>query len=103
VFTLDGGGAADSALTYSRMFAPELGVVEDPATGSASGPLGSYLVRHSLVTADQAHSMINLQGVKLGRPSWIHVSIDSAHGDISRVRVGGQAVLVAEGTMEVED
>jgi trans-2,3-dihydro-3-hydroxyanthranilate isomerase len=65
--------------------------------------LGSYLVRHSLVTADEARSMINLQGVKLGRPSWIHVSIDSANGEISRVRVGGNSVFVAEGTMEVED
>jgi trans-2,3-dihydro-3-hydroxyanthranilate isomerase len=103
VFTLDRAGAGDPALAYSRMFAPALGVVEDPATGSASGPLGSYLVRHSLVTADEARSMINLQGVKLGRPSWIHVSIDSANGEISRVRVGGNSVFVAEGTMEVED
>ena len=83
-----------------------LGVAEDPATGGASGPLGSYLVRHSLVTPEQARSILNLQGVKLGRPSWIHVSIESSSlgaGGISRVRVGGTSVFVAEGAMEVED
>jgi trans-2,3-dihydro-3-hydroxyanthranilate isomerase len=103
VFTTDRNGAVDSATTYSRMFAPALNVYEDPATGSASGPLGSYLVRHSLVTREQARSILNLQGVKLGRPSWIHVSIESSGLDISRVRVGGTSVFVAEGVMEVED
>jgi trans-2,3-dihydro-3-hydroxyanthranilate isomerase len=111
VFTTDRAGSSDSATTYSRMFAPMLGVVEDPATGSASGPLGSYLVRHSLVTPAQAGSILNLQGVKLGRPSWIHISIEASGGPstslragaISRVRVGGTSVFVAEGVMEVED
>ena len=103
VFTTDRGGMTDSAHTYSRMFAPELGVFEDPATGSASGPLGSYLVRHAIVAPAQAQSLLNLQGVKLGRPSWIHISIESAGSDISWVRVGGTATFIAEGTMEVED
>jgi trans-2,3-dihydro-3-hydroxyanthranilate isomerase len=102
VFTTDRAGAIDSATTYSRMFAPLLGVYEDPATGGASGPLGSYLVRHSLVREEQARSILNLQGVKLGRPSWIHVSIESANRDITRVRVGGTSVFVAEGTMEID-
>ncbi len=103
VFTMERNGADDSAVTYSRMFAPQFGIVEDPATGSASGPLGSYLVRHSLVTPERARAMVNLQGVKIGRPSRIHISIESANGGISRVRVGGTSVFVAEGTMEVED
>ena len=103
VFTSDRSGAADSAVTYSRMFAPMLGVSEDPATGGASGPLGAYLVRHSVVTPEEGRSILNLQGVKLGRPSWIHISIDSSDGDIVRVRVGGTSVFVAEGTMELED
>lgn len=103
VFTMDRAGAGDAAHTYSRMFGPALGVFEDPATGSASGPLGSYLVHHSVVTAAQGRSLLNLQGVKLGRPSWIHISIESADGTISRVRVGGSAKFIAEGTMEVED
>ena len=103
LFTTERAGASDSAITYSRMFAPMLGVAEDPATGGASGPLGSYLVRYSLVKADQARSILNLQGVKLGRPSYIHVSIESSGRDISRVRVGGKSVFVADGVMEVED
>jgi len=102
VFTTDRTGADDSATTYSRMFAPMLGVAEDPATGGASGPLGSYLVRYGLVTPEQGRSILNLQGVKLGRPSWIHVSIESSDGEILRVRVGGTSVFVAEGVMEVE-
>ena len=76
---------------------------EDPATGGASGPLGAYLVKHGVVTPEQGQSLLNLQGVKLGRPSWIHISIDSEDGSISRVRVGGTSVFVAEGTMDVED
>ena len=103
LFTTDRAGAVDSATTYSRMFAPAFGIAEDPATGGASGPLGSYLVRHSLVQAEDARSILNLQGVKLGRPSWIHISIESSGGAISRVRVGGTAVFVAEGMMDVED
>src|SRR5688572_18278133 len=102
VFTTDRSGATDSATTYSRMFAPMLGVNEDPATGGASGPLGSYLVKYALTTAEDARSILNLQGVKLGRPSWIHVSIESQGGDITRVRVGGTSVFVAEGTMEID-
>ena len=102
IFTTDRSGATDSATTYSRMFAPMLGVPEDPATGGASGPLGSYLVRHAVVTPEQGRSILNLQGVKLGRPSWIHVSIDTEGGQISRVRVGGTSVFVAEGTMEID-
>ena len=103
VFTTDRAGATDAATTYSRMFAPVLGVFEDPATGGASGPLGSYLVRHALVRPGDARWILNLQGVKLGRPSWIHISIESSSGEISRVRVGGTSVFVAEGKMDVED
>jgi trans-2,3-dihydro-3-hydroxyanthranilate isomerase len=83
------------------MFAPELGINEDPATGGASGPLGSYLVHHSVVSHAQARSMLNLQGKKLGRPSWLHISIDSTNGAVTRVRVGGTSVFVAEGSFEV--
>jgi trans-2,3-dihydro-3-hydroxyanthranilate isomerase len=102
VFTMDRSGATDSATTYSRMFAPMLGVNEDPATGGASGPLGSYLVKYALTSSEDARSILNLQGVKLGRPSWIHVSIESRGVDITRVRVGGTSVFVAEGTMEID-
>ena len=82
---------------YSRMFAPALGVLEDPATGSAAGPLGCYLLQHGRVMTDQARRMINLQGVKMGRASRIHMAITGAPGAMTDVRVGGEAVLVAQG------
>ena len=83
------------------MFAPELGVTEDPATGIASGALGCYLVRHKMVQPDKADSMISLQGAKMGRPSNVHISIGQAGGAIASVRVGGEAVLAGEGTLYV--
>jgi trans-2,3-dihydro-3-hydroxyanthranilate isomerase len=83
--------------TYSRMFAPGLGVVEDPATGSAAGPLGCYLVQHRLVSGDTPQRMVNTQGVKMGRASRIHMAITGAPDAITDVRVGGEAVLVAHG------
>jgi len=85
----------DGATAYSRM----MGANEDPATGSASGPLGSYLVKHGLVPAEKAGSIVSAQGVKMGRPSRIHIKIDLAGGEISRVRVGGTSVLVGEGRL----
>lgn len=85
----------DGATAYSRM----MGANEDPATGSASGPLGSYLVKHGLVPAEKAGSIVSAQGVKMGRPSRIHIKIDLAGGEITRVRVGGTSVLVGEGRL----
>jgi len=85
----------DGATAYSRM----MGANEDPATGSASGPLGCYLVKHGLVPTEKAASIVSAQGVKMGRPSRIHIKIDQAGGEISRVRVGGTSVLVGEGRL----
>jgi trans-2,3-dihydro-3-hydroxyanthranilate isomerase len=81
------------------MFAPGLGVVEDPATGSASGPLGCYLVRHNVVPPERASAILNLQGVAMGRPSYIHIAIGFDGDGISSVRVGGEAVFVGEGSL----
>jgi trans-2,3-dihydro-3-hydroxyanthranilate isomerase len=83
------------------MFAPGLGVAEDPATGGASGPLGSYLVKHGLVHRDQMRDMISLQGVAMGRPSRIHMRITEQDDAITRVQVGGKAVRVGEGTIDL--
>jgi trans-2,3-dihydro-3-hydroxyanthranilate isomerase len=98
-FTMDRTGATGDESVYSRMLAPELGVPEDPATGSASGPLGCYLLYHGAVDADAARTLTSLQGVAMGRPSLISISIESDDDMITRVRVGGKAVLVAEGTL----
>lgn len=87
---------------YSRMFAPSHGVPEDPATGGASGPLGSYLVKHGLVPREQRRDMVSLQGVAMGRPSRIHMRItEDSSGQITRVQVGGKAVRVGDGTLDL--
>ena len=84
---------------YSRMLAPGFGVGEDPATGGASGPLGCYLLHHEIVSAEQAKSMVSLQGVAMGRPSRIHIAITSREEMITKVQVGGQSVLVGRGEL----
>jgi trans-2,3-dihydro-3-hydroxyanthranilate isomerase len=99
VFSLEPG--LDGATVYSRMYAPGLGITEDPATGSASGPLGCYLVRHGAVTGEAASRIVSLQGAKMGRPSWIHVAIGGGADAIASVKVGGTAVLVGEGYLEI--
>ncbi len=82
---------------HSRMFAPELGVPEDPATGSATGPLGCYLVRYGRVVADPTAAIVSEQGIEMGRPSFLHVRVTQDDGEITDVQVGGQAVLVGQG------
>jgi trans-2,3-dihydro-3-hydroxyanthranilate isomerase len=74
----------------SRMFAPAFGVAEDPATGSAAGPLALHLVRHGLVESGKEIRIE--QGAEIGRPSTLY-----ARADDERVDVGGSAVIVARG------
>jgi trans-2,3-dihydro-3-hydroxyanthranilate isomerase len=99
LFALAQAGSAETV--YSRMFAPEFGIVEDPATGSASGPLGCYLVEHRLISGAAAQRIVSLQGQKMGRASRIHIAIQGAPGAITQVKVGGEAVLVARGELLV--
>jgi trans-2,3-dihydro-3-hydroxyanthranilate isomerase len=87
---------------HSRMFAPELGVPEDPATGGASGPLGCYLVRHGLVPAKPTATIVSEQGMEMGRPSFIHIEITQEADEITSVKVGGQTVFVGGGEIELE-
>jgi trans-2,3-dihydro-3-hydroxyanthranilate isomerase len=99
-FTPEQAAGGDETV-YSRMLAPGLGVSEDPATGAASGPLGSYLLHYQMVTPAAARRMISLQGVAMGRPSRVHISIDGDDDRITRVRVGGVSVLVGRGEISV--
>ena len=99
VFLFSAEKTGDKATVYSRMFAPGMGITEDPATGGASGPLGCYLVRHKVVPPERAASILSLQGVKMGRPSYIHIEIGVERGEIASVRVGGQSVVAGEGTL----
>jgi trans-2,3-dihydro-3-hydroxyanthranilate isomerase len=100
VFTTEPSG--DDVTAYSRMFGAGLGIGEDPATGSACGPLGCYLVQHGVVSGETA-KMVSWQGVAMGRPSRIHIAITQERGVIQRVQVGGRAVLVARGRLLNEE
>ncbi len=85
---------------YSRMFGPEHGVVEDPATGSATGPLAAYMMRHGLAGSRDGTRFVSEQGTKMGRRSYLHVLV---HGDDGRdgIEIGGDVVAIASGTLRI--
>jgi trans-2,3-dihydro-3-hydroxyanthranilate isomerase len=93
----------DGSGVHSRMFAPGLGVTEDPATGGASGPLGCYLLRHGVVPVSGAELEITSeQGIEMGRPSFIRIRVAHEGGRITRVRVGGRCRFVGGGHLELD-
>jgi trans-2,3-dihydro-3-hydroxyanthranilate isomerase len=87
------------ANVHARMFAPAIGIPEDPATGSASGALGAYLVQHGIVDVGPMTEIVIEQGYELERPSRILVQVESDDDAIQTVKVGGQCVMVIEGTL----
>jgi trans-2,3-dihydro-3-hydroxyanthranilate isomerase len=92
VFTPTAEGA------YSRMFAPEFGVPEDPATGSATGPLAAYMMRHKLVTPSAGTRFVSEQGTAMGRKSILYVRVNGDSGAES-IEVGGYVTPVVEANM----
>jgi len=87
---------AGSGTTWkTRMFAPGAGVSEDPATGSAAGPLAVHLARHGRVAFGEEIEIT--QGVEINRPSKLHARVEGSQEKIERVEVGGSAVTVAHG------
>ena len=79
----------------TRMFGPADGVPEDPATGSAAGPLAIHLARHGRIAfADEIEIS---QGDEIGRPSKLYARVDGSADRIERVEVGGSAVIIARG------
>jgi trans-2,3-dihydro-3-hydroxyanthranilate isomerase len=84
---------------YSRLLAPDLG--EDPATGSASGPLGAYAVKYGLLKRAPKLSIVSEQGTKMGRQSFVHIELDyTDETDIpSRIEVGGSVMPVLKGEL----
>jgi trans-2,3-dihydro-3-hydroxyanthranilate isomerase len=78
-----------------RMFAPADGVPEDPATGSAAGPLAACVARHGL--APFGEEIVISQGAELGRPSTLYALVEGTPDRLERVEVGGSAVIVARG------
>ncbi|MFL5262998.1 MAG: PhzF family phenazine biosynthesis protein, partial [Anaeromyxobacteraceae bacterium] len=87
--------AADGGTWKVRSFAPGLGVAEDPATGSAAGPLSVHLARHGRTRFGEEIEIV--QGVEIGRPSRLYAQADGAGERLERVRVGGSAVVIARG------
>lgn len=92
--------ATTASGAYSRMFAPEHGVVEDPATGSATGPLAAYMMRYGLIGNENGTRFTSEQGTKMGRRSLLHVEIHGENG-CDGIEVGGSVVPIAEGTLHV--
>lgn len=92
--------ASEQAGYVTRMFAPALGVREDPATGSAAGPLALHLVRHGRIKFGQSISIH--QGIQINRPSVLDARVDGADGQVKRIVVGGSAVIVARGEYRLE-
>ena len=79
----------------TRMFAPSGGVNEDPATGSAAGPLAVHLARHGRIEFGQEIEIS--QGAEIGRPSTLYARVDGSADQLERVEVGGSTVIVARG------
>jgi trans-2,3-dihydro-3-hydroxyanthranilate isomerase len=79
----------------TRMFMPGGGIAEDPATGSAAGPLALHLARHGRIAFGEEIEIT--QGVEIGRPSKLYARVDGSVDGVERVEVGGSAVVVARG------
>jgi PhzF family phenazine biosynthesis protein len=94
VFSLDPRNAEASA--YARFFNPTVGISEDPATGTAAGPLAAYLIRYGVMGDGVKGTVLVEQGYALGRPSILAVDIDG-----ERVRLSGAGVVVAEGSLRL--
>jgi trans-2,3-dihydro-3-hydroxyanthranilate isomerase len=83
---------------YSRMFAPDHGVAEDPATGSSTGPLALYMMKHHLVSSKADTTFYSEQGTRMGRRSILYVHIHG-EGGLNGIAVGGYVTPLIEGTM----
>lgn len=91
--------AGEGTQWRSRMFSPAYGVVEDAATGSAAGPIAIHLARHGRIEYGQR--IVITQGVEMGRPSPMHAMARGSGDRVDQVEVGGNGVIVIEGTLRV--
>ena len=81
------------------MFAPAGGVREDPATGSAAGPLALHAARHGRIPFGEEIEIS--QGVEIGRPSTLYARVDGSADAVERIEVGGSAVIVARAELQL--
>jgi trans-2,3-dihydro-3-hydroxyanthranilate isomerase len=87
---------------HARLFAPDYGIAEDPATGSASGSLSGYLIHHGALDVEPADGIFRFvieQGDFMERPSRISAEVKGAPGAVEQVRIGGPSVVVARGEL----
>lgn len=94
------GVSEGDGVLRARMFSPALGIIEDPATGSACASLGGYLASRSSRRDGTLRYTVH-QGVEMGRPSRLDVEVDAASGKVQAVRVGGASVLISSGELHV--
>jgi trans-2,3-dihydro-3-hydroxyanthranilate isomerase len=102
VFAFSLESRTQGPLAHGRMFAPGLGVSEDPATATAAGPLGAYLSKWGILGDQSTASFTFEQGFEIGRPSFIHVMLARTEDRVTSLRVGGQCVAIGEGKIDLE-
>ena len=85
---------------HSRMFAPAMGISEDPATGAASGPLGAYLLHYGL---HDGPALISEQGYEMGRPSLIHITAEREGDAFTLLSIAGRSVYMGAGHLHIPD
>ncbi|MEK6267874.1 MAG: PhzF family phenazine biosynthesis protein [Planococcus sp. (in: firmicutes)] len=103
IFTFTTETEYDDSTVHCRMFAPAMGISEDPATGAASGPLGAFLVEHGAIDekADGNYVIRSEQGFEMGRPSFIDIMIKKNNQQYEEVKIGGTAIVVGQGELYV--
>lgn len=99
VYAFAMGGDDVESHVHGRMFAPEAGISEDAATGSANGPLGSYLVHYKLRQTGAVTKIVSEQGYEMGRPSKLYLEIGQKENTITSVKVGGYCVFMGQGQL----
>jgi PhzF family phenazine biosynthesis protein len=89
-------------LVHGRMFAPAVGIAEDPVTGNANGPLGAYLVKYGLAPGNsQIFSFKAKQGEAMGRPGIVQVMVTGQGNEPIKVQIGGRAIIVFATEIEI--
>jgi PhzF family phenazine biosynthesis protein len=100
VFTFDSDD--NDILTHGRMFAPAIGIPEDPVTGNANGPLGAYFVHHKILKAsDNPVTFKGKQGEAVGRPGIVTVTVEVKDGEPFKVQVGGYATVAFKTEIDI--
>ena len=90
-------------LSYGRMFAPAIGINEDPVTGNANGPLGAYLVHNRIIDRiNETFSFNSIQGEAIGREGVVEVSVDIKDNKPQLIKIGGEAVTIFKTFIEID-